>query len=125
MSIYLHHLGESRFANARLPAQHHNVAPTRLDLCPALPQEPHFVLTAHQQRETAGDRDVEALLHLSDTYDLVNLERRGHAFEVLVPKRLAGEIALDEALCHRADDDGIGCRQPLEAGSNVRCISQG
>jgi hypothetical protein len=83
------------------------------------------VLAAHQRRETAGNRDVEALLHLGDTYDLVELERRGHAFERLVPKRLAGEIALDEPLRRRADNDGIRRCQPLNPRRNIWCVAQG
>jgi hypothetical protein len=67
----------------------------------------------------------KAMLHLGNTYDLVDLEGCGHAFECLVPKRLAGEIVLDEPLRHRADDDGIGCGQPLEAGCNIGRLSQG
>ena len=46
----------------------------------------HFVLASHQRREAAGRRDVEALLHLSRTPDLIDLEGRGHAFERLGPK---------------------------------------
>ena len=95
--LVLHHLDEARFANPRLPTQHHNMAPARLDLRPAFSQEAHFVLAAHQRRETAGRRDVEALLHLGRTHDLIDLEGRGHASERLGPERVAGEIPLDRA----------------------------
>ena len=123
--LVLHHLDEARFANPRLPTQHHDLAPARLDLRPALPQQAHLVLAAHQRREAAGRRDVEALLDLGRTHDLIDLEGRGHAFERLGPELVAGEIALDQALRRRADDDGIGRGQPLEAGRNIRRLSQG
>ncbi len=83
------------------------------------------MLAAHQRREAAGRRDIEALLHLGLTHDLIDLERRGHAFERLGPEVVAGEIPLDESLRHRADDDGIGRCQPLEAGRNIGRVAQG
>jgi hypothetical protein len=122
--LVLRHLHQTRFANPRLPAQHHDVALARLDLRPPVPQEPHFGLAAHQRREAAGRRDVEALLHLGHTHDLMDLEGHGHPFERLGSERAAGEIPLDEPLRRRTDEDRIGCRQPLEAGRNVRRVPQ-
>ena len=77
------------------------------------------MLASHQRCEAASRRDVEALLHRSRAHDLRDLEGRGHAFEGLRPERVAGEIALDQLLCRRADDDGIRRGQPLEAGRNI------
>jgi hypothetical protein len=57
--LVLHHLDEARFANPRLPTQHHNVAPAGLGLRPAVSQYAHLVLASHQRREAAGSRDVE------------------------------------------------------------------
>src|SRR5215475_14107989 len=105
--LVLRHLDEARFANPRLSAQYHDVALAGLDLCPSVSQYTHFVLSAHQRCEAAGHRDVEALLHLGRAYDLVDLEGCGHAFERLGPEGVAGEIALDQSLRHRADDHSI------------------
>src|SRR5262245_40572632 len=91
----LHYLYQARFANPRLVTQQHDVPPAGLHLRPAVSQEPHLVLAAHQWRETAGRRDVEALLHLGCAHDLIHLEGRGHASKRLEPERLAGEISLD------------------------------
>ena len=52
------------------------------------------------------------------------MEGRGNAFERLGPQIVADEIALDQPLGRRADDDGIGGGQPLEAGRNIRGVSQ-
>ena len=82
------------------------------------------MLSSYQRCETAGRRDIEALLHLCLTHDLVDLNGRAHASERLAPKRIGGEIPLDEPLRHRADDDGIGCGQALEAGRNIRGVAQ-
>src|SRR5262245_18999594 len=89
--LVLYHLDEARFANPRLPTQHHNVTPARLHLRPAVPQEAHLVLASHQRRETAGRCDVEALLHLSGEPDLIHLEWHDHAFERLRPECVADE----------------------------------
>jgi hypothetical protein len=65
------------------------------------------------------------MLHLGRTHDLMHLERRGHAFKRLGPERVAGEISLDEPLRRRTDDHRIGRCQSLEAGCNIRGVTQG
>ena len=89
--LVLHHLDEARFANPCLPTQHYDVAQAGLDLRPAFSQYAHFMLASHQGGEAPRDCDIEALLHLGLTHDLVDLEGRGHAFERLGPEILAGE----------------------------------
>ena len=66
----------------------------------------------------------KALLHLGRAHDLIHLERRGHAFERLVPERVADEIALDEPLRRRTDGQRVGRCQSLEACRNIRRVAQ-
>ncbi len=47
------HLDQARFANARLAAEQHHLPVPFLDLRPALPQQPHFLLAPHQGRQAA------------------------------------------------------------------------
>jgi hypothetical protein len=65
------------------------------------------------------------MLHLGRTYDLMDLDGHGHAFERLGPEIMAGEIPLDEPLRRRTDEHRIGRRQPLEAGRNIGRVAQG
>ena len=48
------HLDEARFANARFTAEQHHLPEAVLDLRPALPQQPHFLLSAHQGGQASG-----------------------------------------------------------------------
>ena len=46
--LFCQHLHQARFANARFAAEQHHLPEAVLDLRPALPQQPDFLLPAHQ-----------------------------------------------------------------------------
>ena len=78
------HLHETRFADPRFSAEQHHLPEAVLDLCPALPQQRHFRLPAHQRGQagapgrfqaTAGHALIE---HLKDLQRLDDaLQERG------------------------------------------------
>src|SRR5262245_52426435 len=88
-------LYQTRFTDAGLAAQQHHLAPTFLALPPALEQQRHFRLTAHQGREAAGLRHLQATLRRTFPQDTIHLERRSQALERVCPQVLTRKVSLD------------------------------
>ena len=76
-----HLLQQAGFANAGLAVAHHHLPHTVLDLLPALEQELHLLLPAHQRRESGGDGDLQAAARAALPQDLVGMHGRGDALE--------------------------------------------
>ena len=66
--LFRQHLHQARFANARFAAEQHHLPEAVLDLRPALPQQPDFLLPAHQRGQPvlpAASRRLRAILSYS------------------------------------------------------------
>ena len=50
--VFLEHLRQARFADARFPTEQHYLPHAVFDLRPALQEQPHFLLAAHQRGQT-------------------------------------------------------------------------
>ena len=95
------------------------------DLRPALPQQADFGLPPHQRGEAPRAGHVQATLRPALPHHTIHLEGRVHTLERVGAQIVADKIALHQLLRRGADDHGIGGRQPLEAGRNVRRLAQG
>ena len=123
--VRFHHLHQARFADAGLPAQHHDLPTPLLHLRPALQQQPHFLLAAHQRRQRDGTGHVEAALCPPFTHDLVDRHWRREAFERLQAKGAALIHPLDEPGSSAADHQTVRLGERLQAGGQVWGLSQG
>ena len=66
--MFRQHLHEARFADARFAAEQHHLPEAVLDLRPALPQQRHFRLPAHERGQAgapAASRRLRAMLSYS------------------------------------------------------------
>ena len=123
--VVFQHLHQARFANARLTAEQHHLPLPRLRLLPALLQERHLFFPAHQGRQPARDDRLQAALDAALAQDAIHMHGRCHAFEGMRPQILVRKVALHQAEGGRTQHHGIRRRQPLQAGRNVRRLTQG
>ena len=66
--VCLQHLHQARFADARFAAEQHHLPKAVLDLCPALQEQPHFLLSAYEWVRPvlpAASRRLRAVLSYS------------------------------------------------------------
>jgi hypothetical protein len=52
--MFLQHLHQARFANARFATEQHHLPKAVLNLRPALPQQPDFLLPAHERGQACA-----------------------------------------------------------------------
>ena len=79
--MFLQHLDEARFANARLAAEQHDLSEAVLDLRPTLPQQPDFLLPAYQRGPPgAADRFQATAGHTLIEHP-IDRQRLGLAFQ--------------------------------------------
>ena len=79
--MFLQHLHQARFANARFAAEQHHLPHAVLDLRPALPQQPHFLLPAHQGGQTGAHSRFQATAGRGLRQHLIDLQRLGAAVQ--------------------------------------------
>ncbi len=79
--LFLQHLHQARFANARFAAEQHHLPEAVLDLRPALQQQPHFLLPAHQRGQAGAAGRFQATAGHTLIQHLIDLQRLGEAFQ--------------------------------------------
>ena len=79
--LFLQHLHEARFANARFAAEQHHLPEAVLDLRPALQQQPHFLLAAHEGGQAGAAGRFQATAGHTLIQHLIDLQRLGEAFQ--------------------------------------------
>src|SRR5712691_4467145 len=113
------HLHQAGFANAGFTAQEHDLTRPVLAMRPALQEQRHFRVTAHQGREAGSARHVQATLRRTLPQDTIDLERCRQALERVGTEIVAGKVALYKPEGRWTDDDRIRRRQPLNTGGDV------
>ena len=119
------HPHQTRFANPRLAAEQHHLAPAVAGLRPALPQQRHLCLPAHQRGEPAGGGHIQATLRRTFPHHLDNPYRRVNALERLHPPVLADKVPLHQAGGGVTEHHRVGRGQALETRGQVRGVAQG
>jgi len=79
--VFFEHLHQARFANARFPTEQHHLSETVLDLRPALPQECHFLLPAHQRGQARAAGGFQATTGRTLMEHLIDVQGLGQAFQ--------------------------------------------
>ena len=116
---------QARFANPRLAAEQHHLAQTVAGLGPALQQQRHLRLPAHQGGEPAGGGHVQATLRGAFPHHLGDPHRRVNALERMHPPVLADKVPLHQASGGLTEHHRIRLCQALQAGGQVRRVAQG
>src|SRR5262249_6771922 len=81
--MFLQHLHETRFANARFAAEKHHLPYTVLDLGPALQKQPYFLFTAHEGRQASAADCFQTAAGHTLIQHLIDLQRLGKASQEL------------------------------------------
>ena len=115
---------ETRFANARLTADHDDVPLPCLRLLRLLPQETQFPIPAHEWRKPLGDGKVEATRGLTGLHDTVDRRRCRQSFQRLPPYPVTDNIASDQAMCGRTHHHRIGLSEGLEMSRDIDRLTQ-
>src|SRR6266540_2395191 len=76
-----HHLLETRFADTRFATEQHYLPEAVLDLRPALPQQPDFLLPAHQRSQPGAAGGFQATAGHALIEDAIDRQRLGEAFQ--------------------------------------------
>ena len=118
------HLDETRFADARFAAEQHHLPEAVLDLRPALQEQPYFLLPAHERGQAGAAGRFQATAGHTLIQHLIDLQRLGDAFQQRGAYGLAGKEAAKELKGRGTDHQGIGRREPLQAGGDVRRLAQ-
>ena len=79
--VFLQHLHQARFADARFPAEQHHLPDPLLDLRPALPQQPDFLLASHQGGPAGAAGGFQATAGHTLIQHAIDRQRLGLAFE--------------------------------------------
>src|SRR5262249_61611321 len=79
--VFLEYLPQPRFANARLAAQQHHLARAVLDLRPALPQEPHLLLSTYERGQASAAGRFQATAGHTLIQYLIDFERLRDVFQ--------------------------------------------
>jgi hypothetical protein len=74
-------LHQARFADARFAAEQHHLPQAVLDLGPALPQQPDFLLSAHEWSQTGATSRFQPTAGRTLRQHLIDLQRLGEAFQ--------------------------------------------
>ena len=73
--VLLQHLHQARFADPRFAAEQHDLPDPVLDLRPALQQQPHFLLPAHQRGQASAAGHVQATARRTLIQHPIDLQR--------------------------------------------------
>jgi hypothetical protein len=122
--VFLEHLHEARFANARFAAEEHYLSEAVLDLRPALQQQPHFLFPAHERSQAGAASRVQATAGRALIQHLIDLQWLGEALEEWSAERLAGKEAAKQLQGRGTDHQGIGRCEPLQAGGEVGGLAE-
>ena len=79
--MFLQHLHQARFANARFAAEQHHLPEAVLDLRPALQQQPDFLLPAHQRGQAGAAGRFQATAGHTLIQHPIDRQRLGEAFQ--------------------------------------------
>ena len=79
--LFRQHLHQARFANARFPAEQHHLSDALLDLRPALPQQPDFLLPPHQRGPPGAAGGFQATAGHALIEHAIDRQRLGLAFQ--------------------------------------------
>ena len=91
--VFLQHLHQARFANARFPAEQHDLSDPLLDLRPALPQQPHVLLPPHQWGPPGAASGFQATASHAFIEHAVDRQWLGLTFQGWGAQGLAGKEA--------------------------------
>jgi hypothetical protein len=78
--LFLQHLYQARFANACFATEQHDLPHAVFDLRPALPQQPDFLLAAHEWGQASVPSRFQATAGHTLIEDPIDLQRLGEAF---------------------------------------------
>ena len=126
----LHHLlgehaDQAGLANPRLAAEHHHLPQPLGALRPALPQQRHLRLAAHQRGEASGPGHVQATLRRTLSQHLGDVHWRLQPLEGMGAEIVAGKVPVHQAGGGLTDHHRVGRGQPLETGGQVGRVPQG
>jgi hypothetical protein len=79
--MLLQDLHQARFANACFTAEQHHLSDPLLDLRPALPQQPDFLLPTHQRGPPGAASGFQATARHALIEHAVDRQRLGLAFQ--------------------------------------------
>ena len=79
--LFLQHLHQARFADARFAAEQHHLPEAVLDLRPALQQQPDFLLPAHQRGQAGAAGRFQATAGHTLIQHPIDRQRLGQAFQ--------------------------------------------
>jgi len=94
------------------------------DLLPTLYEQSYFLLSTDQRCESSGHSNIETPSGFTFLEDTVYVDGLSHTSECLGSQVLALKVALNESVGVRADEDRIGLRQALDAGSFIRDFTE-
>ena len=116
---------QPRLADASLSAQQRHLPETVLHLLPALEQQSHLLLSAHECGETGARRLETSRDSFFFVEDAVYLERHRDALGCVEAEITAGKPALNQTVCGGADHHGVGLGDCLKPRREVRCLTEG
>ena len=119
------HADQAGLANTCLAAEHHHLSQPLGALPPALPQQPHFRLAAHQRGEARGPRHVQTTLRSAFAHDLIDVHWRIETLEDMGPQIVAGKVPVHQAGGGITDHYRVGLGKPLEPGGQVGRVPEG
>ncbi len=106
--VLLEVIDESRFAEARLAHQQHDLTHPLLSLLPAIRQEAHFMVATREGRESARRRRFDQAAGRGDPLDAKQADRLGHPLDFLFAQFDATKPAAEEPLRFLGADDVAG-----------------
>ena len=119
------HLHQARFADAGFAAEQHHLAEAVFDLCPALTQQPNFLLPPHQRGPPGAAGSFQATAGHTLIEHAIDRQRLRQAFQERGAERLAGKEPPEELKGRRTDHQGIGRGEALQAGRQVGGLAEG
>ena len=118
------HPHQARLANARLATEQHHLAQAVPGLRPALPQQRHIRLPAHQRSKSSNCGHVQATLRGAFPHHLGTRTGVSMPLRVCGPEILADKVPLHQAGGRVTEHHRVGLCQALEAGGQVRRVAQ-
>ena len=114
------HLHESGLPNTGFTRYEHDLPMSYLRLLPPFQEERDFGCSTDERCESPGLRHLQATGGPTLTEDLIHTHGLGDAAQGVCSQVLALKIPLHQAICRVTDGHGIGRRQSLYPGGNVR-----
>ena len=117
--MLLDRVHQPRLAQARLADEQHDLAHALLGLLPAVLEQADLVVAAGQRREPRPLRDLDGVEVLAESLHQEELDGLRHPLDLAVAEAGAVEMAADQPVRGRGDDDLAGLGDVLQPDRHV------